>query len=160
MIIRSPLRRFVSLRVANVASSNDKFPIICEKPSRVFRLFSDPQTVQAVQYQLYLCNGWKVWSHRTTSVPKNVPRLLVDKVRFVSVAFNSSFNFYSKRIAKFYHMVVCHIKPEFRHRKCKTYVCSPPLHRHLIDGMDATFETNIHWYFSMKYWSNWWHTLP
>ena len=29
------------------------------------------------------CNGWKVWSNRTTSVPRSVPRLVLDKVIFV-----------------------------------------------------------------------------
>ena len=33
----------------------------------------------------YLCNGWKVWSNGTTSVPKSVPRLLVDKVRIIHI---------------------------------------------------------------------------
>ena len=33
----------------------------------------------------YLCNGWKVWSNGTTSVPKSVPRSLVDKVRIIRI---------------------------------------------------------------------------
>ena len=33
--------------------------------------------------QLLICKGWKDWSNRTTSVPKSVPRLLVEKVRLV-----------------------------------------------------------------------------
>ena len=40
---------------------------------------------------LFICNGWKVWSNGTTSMPKSIPRLLVYKVRLVSVAFDSSF---------------------------------------------------------------------
>ena len=31
----------------------------------------------------HICNGWKVCSNRTTSVPKSVPGLVLDKVRFV-----------------------------------------------------------------------------
>ena len=31
---------------------------------------------------IYKCNGWKVWSSSTTSVPKSIPRFVLDKVRF------------------------------------------------------------------------------
>ena len=34
-------------------------------------------------YIPHVCNGWKVWSNGTTSVPKSVPRLVLDKVRQV-----------------------------------------------------------------------------
>ena len=34
----------------------------------------------------YVCNGWKVWSNGTTSLPKSITRLVLDKVREVFVA--------------------------------------------------------------------------
>ena len=38
------------------------------------------------------CNGWKVWSKGTTSMPKSVPSLVLDKVRqlLVSEVLNSN----------------------------------------------------------------------
>ena len=35
----------------------------------------------------HICNRWKVWSNGTNSVPKSVPRLVVDKVRFYVLQF-------------------------------------------------------------------------
>ena len=39
-----------------------------------------------------ICNGWKVCANRTTSMPKSVPHLVLDKVRlvFMSGVLNSN----------------------------------------------------------------------
>ena len=73
----------------------------------------NPATRPQGQVQ-YSCNRWQVWLKGTTSVPKSVPHLVVDKVRqaLVSEVLNSN-----------------------------VFLCSGLLQRYLIDGMDVTILT-------------------
>ena len=45
--------------------------------------FVDERDFGAQLYISNICDGWKVWSNGTTSVPKSVPRFVLDKVRQV-----------------------------------------------------------------------------
>ena len=41
------------------------------------------ENIHTASGKQYECNWWKVWSNGTTSMPKSIPRLVLDKVRFL-----------------------------------------------------------------------------
>ena len=45
-----------------------------------------------------MCNGWKVWSKWTTSEPKSIPRLVLDKVKQVLVTEVLNSNFFVQNV--------------------------------------------------------------
>ena len=60
-----------------------------------------------------ICNGWKVWSNGTTSMPKSIPRLMLDKVRLMCSDLRCSLQFLCPKLKfpiKLFHMrYLCNI---------------------------------------------------